>query len=313
MRRSCDRLAVSSGGGAQGARRHLVAEIGGRTEAGDVRGHAARRRAAGRTRPSRRDAPCRTSPRWPTPSATRPCTRPSLAPPPRRRRACTSRPRSSIACTNADRRGPGRAGCRPRHVPADQRGRSDSTGSTASGTPWIPRSSPPARRPVAPSRSGRRPRGRSSPPPVADRQGAHGCSSTGRSSGSLVDVLLTNFHLPRTSLLLMIDAHRSALARATRRRWPPYRFLSFGDAMLLQRRRRRPSPPSAADDLSGRHRRQRLETARRAPGRTRRGRPDAVPHAGRHLRGEVSRRRLRARCEIVLANTYHLMPAREWT
>jgi S-adenosylmethionine:tRNA ribosyltransferase-isomerase len=53
----------------------------------------------------------------------------------------------------------------------------------------------------------------------------------------LVDVLLTNFHLPRTTLLMMIDAfvgerwralYATALAAG-------YRFLSFGDAMLLER------------------------------------------------------------------------------
>lgn len=55
----------------------------------------------------------------------------------------------------------------------------------------------------------------------------------------VVDVLMTNFHLPKTTLLMMIDAfigHRwhelyaEALAEE-------YRFLSFGDAMLLERRR----------------------------------------------------------------------------
>ena len=53
----------------------------------------------------------------------------------------------------------------------------------------------------------------------------------------VVDALLTNFHLPRSSLLVMIDAfvgprwrelYDAALAER-------YRFLSFGDAMLLQR------------------------------------------------------------------------------
>jgi S-adenosylmethionine:tRNA ribosyltransferase-isomerase len=53
----------------------------------------------------------------------------------------------------------------------------------------------------------------------------------------LVDRLLTNFHLPRTTLLMMIDAfvgprwrhlYDVALAEG-------YRFLSFGDAMLLDR------------------------------------------------------------------------------
>jgi S-adenosylmethionine:tRNA ribosyltransferase-isomerase len=54
---------------------------------------------------------------------------------------------------------------------------------------------------------------------------------------ALVDVLLTNFHLPRTTLLLMIDAFvgarwRDLYAEALER---DYRFLSFGDAMLLTR------------------------------------------------------------------------------
>lgn len=53
----------------------------------------------------------------------------------------------------------------------------------------------------------------------------------------VVDMLMTNFHLPRTTLLIMIDAfigprwrdlYAAALAG-------DYRFLSFGDAMLLDR------------------------------------------------------------------------------
>ena len=53
----------------------------------------------------------------------------------------------------------------------------------------------------------------------------------------VVDVLLTNFHLPRSSLLVLVDAfvgprwrdlYATALAGG-------YRFLSFGDAMLLER------------------------------------------------------------------------------
>ncbi len=52
-----------------------------------------------------------------------------------------------------------------------------------------------------------------------------------------VDLMLTNFHLPRTSLLLMIesfvgvkwrDLYETAIAEK-------YRFLSFGDAMLIER------------------------------------------------------------------------------
>jgi S-adenosylmethionine:tRNA ribosyltransferase-isomerase len=53
----------------------------------------------------------------------------------------------------------------------------------------------------------------------------------------VVDAMMTNFHLPRTTLLMMIDAfvgprwrtlYATALAEG-------YRFLSFGDAMLLDR------------------------------------------------------------------------------
>jgi S-adenosylmethionine:tRNA ribosyltransferase-isomerase len=53
----------------------------------------------------------------------------------------------------------------------------------------------------------------------------------------VVDVLLTNFHLPRSSLLVLVDAfagprwrdlYATALAEG-------YRFLSFGDAMLVAR------------------------------------------------------------------------------
>ncbi len=55
---------------------------------------------------------------------------------------------------------------------------------------------------------------------------------------ALVDVLLTNFHLPRSSLLLLVDAFvgprwRSIYELAKSNQ---YRFLSFGDAMLLGRR-----------------------------------------------------------------------------
>ena len=70
--------------------------------------------------------------------------------------------------------------------------------------------------------------------------GAPSCSSTAASPFQVVDVLLTNFHLPRTTLLMMIDAfvgprwrtlYATALAEG-------YRFLSFGDAMLLDRHAR---------------------------------------------------------------------------
>jgi len=54
----------------------------------------------------------------------------------------------------------------------------------------------------------------------------------------VVDRLLTNFHLPRTTLLILVSAFaglepiRAAYAHAIRER---YRFFSYGDAMLLER------------------------------------------------------------------------------
>ena len=51
-----------------------------------------------------------------------------------------------------------------------------------------------------------------------------------------VDALLTNFHLPRTTLLLLVaafagaDLMRRAYAHAVEER---YRFYSYGDAMLI--------------------------------------------------------------------------------
>jgi S-adenosylmethionine:tRNA ribosyltransferase-isomerase len=53
----------------------------------------------------------------------------------------------------------------------------------------------------------------------------------------LVDRLLTNFHLPRSSLLMLVAAFaglenmRRAYAHAIRER---YRFFSYGDAMLIE-------------------------------------------------------------------------------
>ena len=55
----------------------------------------------------------------------------------------------------------------------------------------------------------------------------------------LVDVLMTNFHLPKTTLLMMIDAFVGDRWRALYQAAldGDYRFLSFGDAMLLDRSR----------------------------------------------------------------------------
>jgi S-adenosylmethionine:tRNA ribosyltransferase-isomerase len=56
----------------------------------------------------------------------------------------------------------------------------------------------------------------------------------------MVDALITNFHLPRSTLLMLVSAFagteqiRRAYAHAMARR---YRFFSYGDAMLLERAR----------------------------------------------------------------------------
>ena len=55
----------------------------------------------------------------------------------------------------------------------------------------------------------------------------------------VVDRLLTNFHLPKSTLLMLVSAFagyaeiRAAYAHAVRQR---YRFFSYGDAMLLTRK-----------------------------------------------------------------------------
>ena len=52
-----------------------------------------------------------------------------------------------------------------------------------------------------------------------------------------MDLLVTNFHLPRSTLLMLVSAFAgrermlAAYAEAVRLR---YRFFSFGDAMLLE-------------------------------------------------------------------------------
>ena len=62
----------------------------------------------------------------------------------------------------------------------------------------------------------------------------------------VVDRLITNFHLPKSTLLMLVsafagyDAIRSAYAHAVAER---YRFFSYGDAMLLER-----APEAGRDD-----------------------------------------------------------------
>lgn len=57
----------------------------------------------------------------------------------------------------------------------------------------------------------------------------------------IVDVMLTNFHMPKTSLLLMISSFTNGEWRGIYDAGisEKYRFLSFGDAMLLHRERSR--------------------------------------------------------------------------
>ena len=62
----------------------------------------------------------------------------------------------------------------------------------------------------------------------------------------VVDVLLTNFHLPRSTLLMLVAAFAgrervlAAYAEAVRE---GYRFYSYGDAMLVERPCVSPHPP----------------------------------------------------------------------
>ena len=61
----------------------------------------------------------------------------------------------------------------------------------------------------------------------------------------VVDVLVTNFHLPKSTLLMLVSAFagfehiRALYAHAISER---YRFFSYGDAMLLRRARRKSTP-----------------------------------------------------------------------
>ena len=53
----------------------------------------------------------------------------------------------------------------------------------------------------------------------------------------VVDCLLTNFHMPRTTLLVLVSvfASRGLIARAYEQAIrDQYRFLSYGDAMLIE-------------------------------------------------------------------------------
>jgi S-adenosylmethionine:tRNA ribosyltransferase-isomerase len=82
---------------------------------------------------------------------------------------------------------------------------------------------------------------------AAAREQSGGVVATGQGSTAVfirpghafraVDIMLTNFHLPRSSLVILVaafagrtrvlDAYKDAVARG-------YRFYSYGDAMLLR-------------------------------------------------------------------------------
>ncbi|MDQ2736360.1 MAG: S-adenosylmethionine:tRNA ribosyltransferase-isomerase, partial [Pseudomonadota bacterium] len=54
----------------------------------------------------------------------------------------------------------------------------------------------------------------------------------------IVDLLLTNFHLPRSTLLMLVSAfagHERIMALYRHAVAEHYRFFSYGDAMLLAR------------------------------------------------------------------------------
>ena len=97
-----------------------------------------------------------------------------------------------------------------------------------------------------------------------------------------VDVLMTNFHLPRSTLFMLVSAFcgletmQRAYAHAIA---TGYRFYSYGDACLLfpeRRHDRRRSPSTLhATDGAARTRRDRDAARRRA---------HAGLHAGRHAR-----------------------------
>jgi len=56
----------------------------------------------------------------------------------------------------------------------------------------------------------------------------------------VVDVLLTNFHLPKSTLLMLVCAFggmREMLAAYRHAVEQEYRFFSYGDAMLIERKK----------------------------------------------------------------------------
>ena len=91
----------------------------------------------------------------------------------------------------------------------------------------------PGRSPSAPRRRERSKRRR--PAALQPFRGETNSSSTRRSIPCASMALITNFHLPRTTLLLLVRVRRERIAcrRPTKKRFGDYRFYSYGDAMLV--------------------------------------------------------------------------------
>ena len=311
-------------------RRRRVVEIGARTAG---RRHVHRRRCVGsvdsarRARRARRDAASAVHHRAPrpTPTAIRRSTPPSPASPAAPTAGLHFTPELLDAAGRDGRRdGQGRVGGRARHVPArrqptiplDHLMHTERYRVPAETIAALPRS---AERVVAVGHHrGARPRvgGRTGRARRADRLFIHRGYDW-----QLVDLMMTNFHLPRTTLLMMIDAFVGD-------RWRRLYDVALAERLPLPVVRRRdaarPSPASAdvIDCTCG----ERL--ARRASRRVRDRRvrrPGAQPASPRPPRGTyrtpcfmpVGTRGAikylsaadyeRLGAEIVLGNTYHLM------
>jgi S-adenosylmethionine:tRNA ribosyltransferase-isomerase len=78
----------------------------------------------------------------------------------------------------------------------------------------------------------------SSPPTLAPQRGETDLFITPGFRFRVVDLLLTNFHLPRSTLLMLVSAfagHAQIMALYRHAVEERYRFFSYGDAMLLAR------------------------------------------------------------------------------
>ena len=240
-------------------------------------------------------APCRCRPtsatrrRPKTPSATRPSTPRARAPSPRRPPGCTSTSRCSRQ-SRTRARSSRRSRCTSAPGPFSRCGsrKSRSTGCTKSATRSLrtPSSGSPGRRVLAVG--------------TTSLRALETAALTGSLEGEtdlfvypgfefrIVKRLLTNFHLPKSTLLMLacafggkervLNAYHHAVQNE-------YRFFSYGDAMLIEQMKFEVHNT----DWKG---------AARHPRARARPRRDAGVHAGGHLRrgeGDVARRAARAR------------------